>query len=193
MHLKNTALLVASFALCMSLATAAPAPSKASDAKPADEKTALAMQVIEITKFDRLVESMRSQVVASIEQSVGAANQCAAAEPEVDAFAKALSDKLVETLSSSDFKVDVAAIYAETFDESELRGIIAFYKSPLGKKLLARMPELTQKSMQVSQDRIRAIMPDLQKISADYEPRIAEASKACAVPGAGDASPPVGH
>jgi hypothetical protein len=191
---RNVAVLMASFAFCTSLALAATPEPKAVDAKPADAKTALAMQVIEITNFDRLVESMRSQVAASIEQSAGAANQCAAAQPEFDAFAKALSDKLTETLMSSDFKVDVAAIYAETFDESELRDIIAFYKSPLGKKLLARMPELTQKSMQISQDRIRAIMPDLQKITADYEPRIAKASKACEVPaGEGDASRPAGH
>jgi hypothetical protein len=167
--------------MCSSLASAAgtSTPQNVASSKPVDGKTALAMQVMEITNFDRLIESMRSQVAASIEQSAGAANQCAAAKPEFDEFAKALSEKLTETLMSNDFKVDVAAVYAETFDESELRDLIAFYKSPLGKKLIARMPELTSKSMQISQSRIQAIRPDLEKIVAEYEPRIAAASKGC--------------
>jgi uncharacterized protein len=180
---RNVLALLSSIAISSSLASAAgtSTPQNAAAPKSADGKTALAMQVMEITNFDRLIESMRSQVAASIEQSAGFANQCAAAKPEFDEFAKALSGKLTGALMSNDFKVDVAAVYAETFDESELRDLIAFYKSPLGKKLIARMPELTSKSMQISQSRIQAITPDLERIVADYEPRIAAASKGCDV------------
>jgi uncharacterized protein len=189
----NAFALVGSLAFCASLAVAAPATRDAKG-KPADAKTALAMQVLAVTNFDQLIQSMRTQVAASIEQNAGIANQCVAAQPTFTEFGKALSDKLTETLMSSDFKVDVAAVYAETFDEGELREIIAFYKTPLGQKLIARMPELTQKSIQISQDRIRAIAPDLQKITEEFEPRIAEASKACFAPAAEDSVvPPGGH
>jgi uncharacterized protein len=189
--LKKTGFALAvSLALCASLATAA-APAKP---KAPDAKTALAMEVLDVTNFDSLIQSMRSQVAASIEQSAGLANACAAAQPTISEFGKALSDKLTETLMSSDFKVDVAAIYAETFDEGELRDIVAFYKTPLGKKLIARMPELTQKSMQISQDRIRTVMPDIQKISQEFAPRIAEATKSCPAPADDDSlMTPAGH
>jgi hypothetical protein len=190
MYIRSVIVLAGSLALCVPLALAAPAKKKSNE--KTDAKTTLAMEVLAVTNFDDLIESMRSQVAASIEQSAGIANQCAAAKPTFTEFGKALSDKLTQTLMSSDFKVDVAAVYAETFDEDELRDIVAFYKTPLGQKLIARMPELTQKSMQISQDRIRAIAPDLQKISEEYKPRIAEASKACAAPADQDSVVPSG-
>jgi hypothetical protein len=168
-------------AICSSAAITVPvsAAPKAVATKPADGKTALAIQVMELMNFDGLLQSMRSQVATSMEQSAGAANQCAAAKPEFDEFAKALSDKLTETLMSGDFKTDVAALYAETFDESELNDLIKFYKSPLGKKMIAHLPELTEKSMQISQARIQSVNPDLHKILVEFEPRIAMASKRC--------------
>ena len=42
-------------------------------------------------------------------------------------------------------------IYADTFSESEIDGILAFYKSPSGHAMLDKMPQLMQKSMEVGQ------------------------------------------
>jgi hypothetical protein len=140
-------------AICSSAAITVPvsAAPKAVATKPADGKTALAIRVMELMNFDGLLQSMRSQVATSMEQSAGAANQCAAAKPEFDEFAKALSDKLTETLMSGDFKTDVAALYAETFDESELNDLIKFYKSPLGKKMISEEPKALAQAVNFAQ------------------------------------------
>ena len=42
---------------------------------------------------------------------------------------------------------EVARIYATHFSEQELKDILAFYKSPAGKKLLAEQPQVAETSM----------------------------------------------
>ena len=44
---------------------------------------------------------------------------------------------------------DLSKIYKETFTESELRELIAFYQTPTGQKSLAKIPELMQKGAAV--------------------------------------------
>ncbi len=56
---------------------------------------------------------------------------------------------------------DVATVYANNFTLSELREIEAFYRQPVGQKLLEKTPALTQQSNQVSQDASRKAAEDL--------------------------------
>ncbi len=44
---------------------------------------------------------------------------------------------------------DVAVIYAETLSEEELGEISAFYKSPVGRKMIEIKPEMAQKAMKI--------------------------------------------
>jgi len=46
---------------------------------------------------------------------------------------------------------DVAKLYASRFTEQELKDTLAFYKSPLGKKLLAEEPSILDQSMRNAQ------------------------------------------
>lgn len=43
----------------------------------------------------------------------------------------------------------IAIIYDKHFTEDELKEIIAFYESPIGKKMVKEMPELMKESMEV--------------------------------------------
>jgi uncharacterized protein len=46
---------------------------------------------------------------------------------------------------------EVAKLYASRFNEQELQQILAFYKSPVGKKLLAQQPTVIDASMKFAQ------------------------------------------
>jgi hypothetical protein len=50
-------------------------------------------------------------------------------------------------LPVDDFKDKFAKMYAEIFTEAELKQLIDFYNSPLGKKISSKLPELTQNAM----------------------------------------------
>jgi len=47
---------------------------------------------------------------------------------------------------------EMARLYATSFTEPELRAILTFYQSPVGKKLLAQQPNVVDTSMKYAQD-----------------------------------------
>jgi hypothetical protein len=47
---------------------------------------------------------------------------------------------------------EVAKLYASNFSDQELKAILAFYQSPVGKKLLDRQPNVVDASMKFAQD-----------------------------------------
>lgn len=47
---------------------------------------------------------------------------------------------------------EVARLYATRFTEQELKDILAFYKSPAGKKMLTEQPAVVDSSMKFAQD-----------------------------------------
>ncbi len=78
-------------------------------------------------------------------------------------------DAVAQELSWEKMKDDYITIYAETFTEKELRGIIAFYKSPAGQAFKKKQPELMERSMKVTQKRMLQIMPKLRALSKQPE------------------------
>jgi hypothetical protein len=51
-----------------------------------------------------------------------------------------------------DVEEEVAKLYAEHFNEQELKEILAFYQSPVGKKVLQEQPKVVEGSMKYAQD-----------------------------------------
>ena len=51
------------------------------------------------------------------------------------------------------FKPDLITLYTTNFSEAELKGLIEFYQSPLGKKVMEKMPTLSAQSAQMTQGR----------------------------------------
>lgn len=52
----------------------------------------------------------------------------------------------------SELTDEVALLYASNFTEQELKDILAFYKSPAGKKVLANQPKVVDSSMKFAQE-----------------------------------------
>ncbi len=53
-------------------------------------------------------------------------------------------------------------LYSKHYSESELRELTAFWQSPIGKKTIAAMPELTEGSSRVLQEASVAFVPEFQ-------------------------------
>lgn len=76
-------------------------------------------------------------------------------------------------------KPDMIKLYTANFSESELKDLVAFYQSPLGKKVLTKMPELTQQSAQLTQGKLESAVPVVNKLLADMTAEL-EPTKAVA-------------
>jgi hypothetical protein len=70
----------------------------------------------------------------------------------VKAFSGTMNDpKLLDELSD-----EMTPLYVKYFNADELRAMTAFYRSPVGAKMLRTMPQLLGESMQITQ---RAMLP----------------------------------
>ena len=66
-------------------------------------------------------------------------------------------------------------LYAETFTQEEVDGLLAFYRSPAGVALLEKMPQVTQKSAAITQQRIA---PLVEKLKASMAKTVEDAKAA---------------
>jgi hypothetical protein len=71
---------------------------------------------------------------------------------------------LQNSLSWEKLKPKMVEIYASTFTEQEIDGILNFYKSPAGQAMLQKMPQLMQRSMVMTQQVGQEIMPQVEKL-----------------------------
>lgn len=69
-------------------------------------------------------------------------------------------------------RTDIARIYATRFTEQEMKDTLAFYKSPLGKKILTEEPAFVDRSMSAAQDwAIKLNDETLQRFRAEMKKR----------------------
>lgn len=72
-------------------------------------------------------------------------------------FATSIDDKTISQILDRTLREELTAftnkslplmaqVYADTFDEQELRDLLAFYHSPLGRKLIERQPDLSRRA-----------------------------------------------
>jgi uncharacterized protein len=83
--------------------------------------------------------------------------------PEIERDYDAMMPMLVEAFAPyySAMVDGAATIYANNFTVAELRELEAFYRQPVGQKLLAKSQALAQQSAQVGQDVSRKAAEDL--------------------------------
>jgi hypothetical protein len=171
-------------ALAFAAACAAPVHAQVSTVAPVagvatPESTVAARELIDAMNFRRMLVGMTSEMSRSMpEFTKMMASQALdkqpgmTAEKKAAALAKMREDvpRLLAAMNAVfsdqalvDQMIDVSVnIYARQFTAEELRQIAAFYKTPVGVKMLTQMPALTQESMRESQ---RVILPLITKIS----------------------------
>ena len=100
---------------------------------------------------------MRDNTVKALSASIPTNNK-----EKLTISLKAFFDKY---LPHDRFIEQFAQLYAEIFTEDELNQLIKFYKSPLGKKVALRLPEVLQKGMLIDQQILMEHTAELQSIA----------------------------
>jgi uncharacterized protein len=115
---------------------------------PTPAALALAKELVALkggnAMFDPLIpgviERVKNSLVPTNPQLMGPLNDVAAA------LKKEYAGKRVDILD------EVARVYAEHFTEAELKDVLAFYKSPAGRKMLVEEPKAIEQSLKAAQD-----------------------------------------
>jgi len=88
-----------------------------------------------------------------------------------------MMDMVAQELSWDKIKDDYIALYAETFTDEELRGMIAFFKSPVGQAFISKQPEMMKKSMELSQKMIMKVMPKIHAMAREGTESVPSATR----------------
>jgi hypothetical protein len=134
------------------LAAAAIALAIASPAAHAQQPSAASMLVAkEIVTTTGATVFFNPLVAGVIEQ---AKNLFLQQDPGLSRDANEISEKMLKDLTPrmSEIADEVARLYATRFSEKELKELLAFYKSPVGKKLLVEQPKVVDGSLKFAQD-----------------------------------------
>ena len=130
------------------------------------------------TQAELLLRAMHTEQVLTnattrVYQMVDKFGQNESAKPDLPAEQKAAVQKaqddahatIAQQLSWDALKGDFIQAYAEAFSEDELKGLVTFYNSPLGQKLVEKQPAVTEKMGKLTQQKMMAVMPAImQKI-----------------------------
>ncbi len=127
-------------------------------------KEEYAKEIIELTDVNKILD----QVMAQIKQMQGQMMAQAGISESEKERAMALQDKvqvkMAEAFDMKKIEPKFIDIFTSVYTVEELKAMSDFYKTPEGKSMIEKQPQVLQKSMQVAQNIVQGLLPELQKI-----------------------------
>lgn len=127
---------------------------------------------------DQFTAPLYRQVQDMFAQRFQQNNGTQAKQSVLDSYQAKANAALDQAIGWDKIKPDMIKLYTANFSESELKDLVAFYQSPLGKKVLEKMPQLTQQSAQLTQGKLEPAVPVVNKLLADMTAQLQPAGGA---------------
>ena len=138
-------------------------------AAPASQESVESL--LTVTKTEALIESMYAGMDQMMRQSLNEAFRGKSLNEEQQRAVNTIVTRslavIKEEISWQKVKPLYVELYRETFLQSEVDGMLAFYASPAGKAVIEKMPIVMQKSMALSQSMFQSIMPKMKTALED--------------------------
>jgi uncharacterized protein len=106
-----------------------------------------------------------------------------------DAHAK-IQALMHEQLQWSNFEPMMIRVYQSSFSQKDIDAMKAFYSTPTGQAVIAKMPLVLQQTMQAMQERTASLIPQIQQIQKDMMAQLKEARAAENPPSGPEAESP---
>jgi hypothetical protein len=151
---------------------------------------ALAGKLIDITNGKETMRSGFENVMNGVVENM---RQHGMPQDGVDAIKAAVAKWYDKEINFEEIRPKMVDIYMKDFTEDDLKGILAFYQSPIGMKAIKNMPAVMREGAMVAQDYTKAKIPSLNAeitpILAKYRDQMQAASAPGAGPSGGGAAP----
>jgi len=154
---------VAAPTFAQSPGTATPAQSKPSEAS--------VRHLLDVMQVRQIAQTMSAQMDSMFDSMVNKQLEGQNITPEqqkqIDARRSAMRDTMKDLLSWDSLESLYLKVYGETFSQQEIDGMTAFYASPAGQAVIAKMPLAVKNSMAEMQQRVRDIIPKIQQMAKE--------------------------
>jgi|SRR5699024_10635833 len=107
-------------------------------------------------KVTQLIKMQSGQGAAAIDQILDKTSE-AVPQGKQEAFKKEMKaemEKLYDKMTD---------VYLDVYDKEEIDAMIKFYNSPIGQRIQKKMPKVTAKTMEMSQEFSAQLMPIIRK------------------------------
>jgi uncharacterized protein len=145
-------------------------------------------QLLEVMQARKMVERMNEKVDAMFTSTMKNMLQGKTLTPEqqqrVDDARARMGEMMKEAFNWEALEPMYLEVYSKTFSQSEVDSMTAFYSSPAGQAVVAKLPLAMENSMAFIQQRMLTLLPKMQQVAKDT----AEQIKAQHSPGAKSAS-----
>ena len=136
----------------------------AADTPPSD---ASIKQLLEVSHVRTLVDAMIGQMDGIMKNAMAQATQGQQPTPdvqkEIDQVESEVKAQMKNVLDWSKLEPMYIRIYQKSFNQQEIDGMIAFYKTPTGQAVLNKMPLVLQNTMTEVQQMLQPMMQNLQQ------------------------------
>lgn len=125
-----------------------------------------------------------AQLQAQIQQQLTQQAQVVGPDdrPIVEKYIKEMTTTVLPEIAWSKLKPDMVKAYASTFTDQEIADLTRFYESPTGQAYIRKAPDLNRATMQMTQDRLKALVPKVQDISRRMEAEVKAKHKSATPP-----------
>ena len=122
--------------------------------------------------FDDVFAPMDNRMESSMKQAAAGRPLSPEQQKIVDDMRTKMMALVKESLNWDTFEPKMEEIYRKSFSQSEIDGMLKFYKTPAGKAVIAKMPVVMQNTMQVMQGEMAEMVPKMQQLMADTASQI---------------------
>jgi hypothetical protein len=133
--------------IALALALVSASPAALAQTKPAPAALATAKELVSVTGATVLFNPLIAGVIEQAKLLF--LQQNPALSKDLNDIANQLRSDL--TPRFHEIADEIARLYAVSFNEQELKDILAFYKSPAGQKMLQQQPKVVDGSMKFAQ------------------------------------------
>ncbi|HET7307986.1 MAG TPA: DUF2059 domain-containing protein [Gammaproteobacteria bacterium] len=143
-------------------------PAMAADSQPSQ---ASVRKLLQVTHAKKLVDMVPAQVDSMMRASIKAKlgdQKLTAAQQKVLANMRAKLTRLIkQNLNWASLEPHYVDIYQKSFDQREINSMLAFYSSPAGQAVIAKMPRVMKRTMQLVQSQLSVLMPQARQIGQE--------------------------
>lgn len=146
-------------------------------------KEKLVEEMLVLSGTPDTLKNVTEQIMQMQTQMINQRTELSAAKKEkLVAFQQKILQKIMAFLGWENMKNDYIALYAEVYNEEELTALINFLKSPAGRKMVQKNPQLMQKAMTMMMQKMQQLTPELEKMTKEFAQEMVKDEQAAPPP-----------
>ena len=147
--------------------------TSAQAAPPSDQSIE---QLFFVTRTQEMMDGMSARMRGAIKRITVSIPDTAPVSEERRKVLDAMEARTIEVIGSElsweAMKPMFVRIYRETLTQEDVDGLIAFYQSPAGTAFIEKMPLITQKTMQLMQERTAPLIGKLNAATEELKAQL---------------------